>query len=81
MTDTTSRHRPDLSIDQVLALRTAAVNLEREFAEFYGTGTVERFLQSSYDQFAEQAHPLLAADRRTLRPSTPACVGEGGGTP
>jgi len=65
MTDTTSRHRPDLSIDQVLALRTAAVHLEREFAAFYGTETIERFLHSSYNQFAElgrlpQFLPLIA---------------------
>ncbi len=65
MTDTTSHHRPDLSIDQMLALRTAAANLERQFARFYGTETIERFLHSSYDQFADQGRltrflPLIA---------------------
>jgi protein-tyrosine-phosphatase len=57
-------HR-DLSIDQQLALRTAAGNLGREFAEFYGAETIERFLHSSYDQFANTSTvphflPLLA---------------------
>ena len=42
----------DLSIDQQLALRTAAVNLGREFSGTYGPETIERFLHSSYDQFA-----------------------------
>jgi arsenate reductase len=61
----TSPHRDDLSIDQQLALRTAAVNLEREFAAVFGTETIERFLHSSYDQFADQGRlprflPLIA---------------------
>jgi arsenate reductase len=65
MTETTSPHRDDLSIDQRLALRTAAVNLEREFAAVFGTETIERFLHSSYDQFADQGRlprflPLIA---------------------
>ena len=55
----------DLSIDQQLALRTAAVNLQREFDGTFGTETIERFLHSSYDQFASRASipnflPLLA---------------------
>jgi protein-tyrosine-phosphatase len=58
-------NRPELSIDQGLALRTAAVNLSREFAGTFGVDTIERFLYSSYDQFAERATvvrylPLLA---------------------
>lgn len=65
MTETTSQYRQDLSIDQVVALRTAAGNLEREFADIYGTETIERFLQTSYDQFADQSRltrflPLIA---------------------
>jgi protein-tyrosine-phosphatase len=48
-----------------VALRTAAVNLEREFAAFYGPETIERFLHASYDQFADQGRvsrflPLIA---------------------
>jgi protein-tyrosine-phosphatase len=65
MTDTTSHYRQDLTIDQVLALRTAAANLEREFADVYGAETIERFLHTSYDQFAEHGRvtrflPLFA---------------------
>jgi arsenate reductase (thioredoxin) len=55
----------DLSIDQQLALRTAAIRLHTEFTDTFGTGTIERFLHSSYDQFAGRATvpnvlPLLA---------------------
>ena len=57
--------RPDLSIDQQLALRTAATNLAREFDGTFGTETIDRFLHSSYDEFAGRAAvlnylPLLA---------------------
>ncbi|WP_347404778.1 arsenate reductase ArsC [Micromonospora sp. WMMD1102] len=52
MTDLTTHRRPDISIDQQLALRTAAVRLADEFGGVYGTETVERFLHTSYDQFA-----------------------------
>ena len=56
---------PDLSIDQQLALRTAATRLHSEFGEHFGVETIERFLHSSYDQFAGRATvpnflPLLA---------------------
>ena len=56
---------PDLSIDQQLALRTAATRLQREFAKQFGVETIERFLYTSYDQFAGRATvpnflPLLA---------------------
>ena len=52
MTETTASWRADLSIDQALALKTAATRLAAEFDGAYGPGTVERFLHSSYDQFA-----------------------------
>jgi arsenate reductase (thioredoxin) len=52
MTDTTAYWRPDLSIDQTLALKTAATRLAAEFDGTYGPETIERFLHSSYDQFA-----------------------------
>jgi arsenate reductase (thioredoxin) len=60
-----SHRRPDLSIDQQLALRTAATNLGREFDGTFGVETIERFLHSSYDEFAARAAvknylPLLA---------------------
>jgi arsenate reductase len=55
----------ELSIDQRLALKTAATRLQTEFAETFGVETIERFLHSSYDQFATSASissylPLLA---------------------
>jgi arsenate reductase (thioredoxin) len=66
MTETPARHsHPDLSIDQQLAMRTAATRLEGEFQDTFGVETIERFLHSSYDQFAGRATvpnflPLLA---------------------
>jgi protein-tyrosine-phosphatase len=63
MTDTDDR--TDRSIDQQLALRSAAVNLQREFGEVFGTETIERFLHTSFDQFATTGRvrrflPLIA---------------------
>ncbi|WP_304106118.1 arsenate reductase ArsC [Mycolicibacterium bacteremicum] len=57
--------RSDLSIDQKLALKTAATRLGSDFANMFGVETIERFLHSSYDQFATRASipnflPLLA---------------------
>ncbi|MCP9271473.1 arsenate reductase ArsC [Mycolicibacterium arenosum] len=57
-------HR-DLSIDQKLAIKTAAARLEKDFADMFGVETIELFLHSSYDQFASRASvpnflPLLA---------------------
>jgi arsenate reductase (thioredoxin) len=57
--------RPELSIDQQLALTTAASNLRRQFDGVFGVETIERFLYSSYDEFASRAVipnylPLLA---------------------
>ena len=67
MTDSpvTARPRHDPSIDQKLALKTAATRLQGEFDGTFGTETIERFLHSSYDQFAGRATvpnflPLLA---------------------
>ena len=65
MTDTQKEHRPDLSIDQQLALHTAASRLQAEFDGVFGTETIERYLHSSYDQFATNSTvpnflPLLA---------------------
>jgi protein-tyrosine-phosphatase len=53
------------NLDQQLALKTAARNLQDEFAGVFGVETIERFLTSSYDQFADRAKvanylPLLA---------------------
>lgn len=65
MTELVWHHREDLSIDQYVALRTAAARLADEFSGIYGPETVERFLHSSYDQFATGSTipnflPLLA---------------------
>jgi arsenate reductase len=57
--------RRDLSIDQRHALKTAATRLQTEFTVIFGVETIERYLHSSYDQFAGHATvpnflPLLA---------------------
>jgi len=54
-----------LTLDQTRALRESAARLAREFDGVYGAETVERFLSSSFDQFADTAPiptflPLLA---------------------
>ena len=59
---------PDLSeftVDQRLSLTTAARNLAREFDGVFSEETIELFLATSYDQFADRAKfnhflPLLA---------------------
>ena len=63
--ETRPQLRHDLSIDQRLALKSAAAQLEKEFDGVYGVETIELFLHSSYDQFAGRASivnflPLLA---------------------
>ena len=57
--------RPDLGLDQQFALRSAVRNLGDQFAGVFGAETIERFLYSSYDEFAPRATvptflPLLA---------------------
>ncbi|KAA0089909.1 arsenate reductase ArsC (plasmid) [Mycolicibacterium sp. P1-18] len=57
-------HR-DLSVDQRHALTTAAIRLERDFGDSFNVETIERFLHTSYEQFAGRATvpnflPLLA---------------------
>ena len=51
--------------DEKLALRQASARLEDEFSVHYGPETIERFLASSFDQFASRSTivkflPLLA---------------------
>jgi arsenate reductase (thioredoxin) len=65
VTDTAANHRDDLTVDRQLALRTAARNLADEFHGIYGEETIDRFLYSSYDQFAVRSFvadflPLIA---------------------
>jgi protein-tyrosine-phosphatase len=64
-TELTNDQREDLSIDQQLALRSAARRLAERFTDVFGTETIERFLHTSYDQFAVRSSvphflPLLA---------------------
>lgn len=54
-----------LSIDQQLALRSAAKTLHADFEGTFATETIELYLQTSYDQFADRARftnflPLMA---------------------
>ncbi|HEX4980603.1 MAG TPA: arsenate reductase ArsC [Ilumatobacteraceae bacterium] len=59
---------PDLNsptIDQQLAMRSAAKTLHADFEGVFATETIELFLQESYDQFADRARftnflPLMA---------------------
>jgi arsenate reductase (thioredoxin) len=55
----------DISLDQQLALKVAATRLAHKFDGVYGAETIERFLNSSYAEFADRASipnflPLLA---------------------
>jgi arsenate reductase (thioredoxin) len=57
--------RPEITLDQQIALKAAAAHLARDFTGTFGVETIERFLHSSYDQFAGKATvtnflPLLA---------------------
>ncbi|WP_116948501.1 arsenate reductase ArsC [Jiangella endophytica] len=57
--------REPLTLDQQVALTTAATRLASDFEGTFGTETIERFLHTSYDQFAGRAVvanflPLLA---------------------
>lgn len=56
---------PRLTIDHLHALRSAASRLQDEFEGVFSEETIERFLHSTYDQFASRARlphflPLLA---------------------
>ena len=65
-----------LSIDQRYAIRLAAATLHDEFGHVLSTETIELFLETSYDQFADRAKftnflPLMAerfARQRLARP-------------
>ena len=57
--------RPELGVDQQYALLVAARSLADEFSGVFGAETIDRFLHSSYDEFACRATipnylPLLA---------------------
>ncbi len=62
---TQTRSWSTLSLDQGLAMKTAATRLSTQFNGVFGQETIERFLHSSFDQFAGKASvsrflPLLA---------------------
>jgi len=73
MTETSVRPDPGrevptwatLTIEESIAIRAAVTRLAGEFTGIYGTETIERFLHSSFDQFADRATvarflPLMA---------------------
>src|SRR5262245_26993796 len=69
----------ELTVDQRLSLTTAARNLEKEFADVFGEETIELFLATSYDQFADRAKfnhflPLMAERFARQRPKALAKV-------
>ncbi|QDO88137.1 arsenate reductase ArsC [Ornithinimicrobium ciconiae] len=56
---------PTISLDQQLALKRSASRLAEEFSTAFNTETIERFLNSSFDEFADKSTipnflPLLA---------------------
>jgi arsenate reductase len=56
---------PEIILDQQVALKTAATRLHKEFEGTFNAETIERFLTSSYSEFAGKATmlnflPLLA---------------------
>jgi arsenate reductase (thioredoxin) len=62
---TEADHRLDWGVDHALALQTAAARLAQQFGGVLGIETIERFLRTSSDQFADRAVirsflPLLA---------------------
>jgi arsenate reductase len=62
---TTTPSWSTLTLDQSVALKTSARRLADDFAEVFGPETIERFLHSSFDQFATTATiptflPLMA---------------------
>ncbi len=80
--------RPALNPDQQYALTWAARNLTEQFEGVFGPETIERFLYSSYDQFADTATvptflPLLAERfaRQRLRALARVEGKDAGGTP
>jgi arsenate reductase len=55
----------DLPLDQVVALKSAVTRLAEQFTGIFGAETIERFLHTSFDQFADRATvptflPLMA---------------------
>jgi len=62
---TETRSWATLSLDDSLALKTAATRLSTEFTDVFGPETIQSFLHTSFDQFADRATvtrflPLIA---------------------
>src|SRR5262245_10278511 len=51
-TDMSLHANSEITLDQQLALKTAATRLARDFAGTFNAETIQRFLTTSYDQFA-----------------------------
>ncbi len=49
---------PDLGLEQKMALRNAATRLHKQFDGVFNEETIERFLYSSYDEFASRSTVL-----------------------
>lgn len=65
MTGTDFHRRPDITLDQQQALRTAAARLQESFDGVFGVETIERYLHASYEDYAGRATvinflPLMA---------------------
>ncbi|GAA2214295.1 arsenate reductase ArsC [Nonomuraea monospora] len=58
-----AHRRADLTIDQRHALLTSARTLAGEFDGAFGAETIDRFLRTSYDQFAVAGSRPLIAER------------------
>jgi protein-tyrosine-phosphatase len=83
---TTAGHRGGLSVDQQLALTTAAARLQREFGDVVDTPTIEHLLHISHDQCTADSPILrfLLAERFTrqrLQALTRVLGRRRGGTP
>lgn len=50
---------PDLGLEQKMALRNAASRLQKQFDGVFNTETIERFLYSSYNEFASRSTVLI----------------------
>ena len=60
-----SRQRPEITLDQQVALKTRRHTVGAQLRGTFGAATIERFLSSSYEQSADRAtivnfFPLLA---------------------
>ena len=55
MTQPTSPPHTGITLDQQVALKSAATRLAKEFTGIFNAETIERFLTSSYDEFADRA--------------------------